>query len=206
MEEGPRQARRRQRIELSREQLLDTAEQLFGDRGYHATGLKEVADRCEYSVGAIYQFFDSKDALYEAVLMRRGPEMTAGMERIVASSDPPDEQLLALAQLQASHFHRYPAWARLTLRVLRPGLRPTADVPDSFLHAFAAAIDAEADLFARGQAAGVLRAGDCRALARLFSSLVSAYHGLDPAISDDPADFSEQELGNLICDAFLVRR
>lgn len=203
---SPREIRRRQRIELSREQILDTAEELFSERGYHATGLKEVAERCEFSVGSIYQFFDSKDALYEEVLMRRGPEMSAEMARIAASDAPGDEQLLALTRLQVSLFRKYPAWGRLTVRVLRPGIRPGTDLPASFLRAFNAAIDLEARLIARGQRAGVLRDGNPRALARLFSSLVSAFHGLDAQISDDPEDFSAEEFLALIRDTFTVRR
>lgn len=205
-EGSPREIRRRQRIELSREQLLDTAEELFSERGYHATGLKEVAERCEFSVGSIYQFFDSKDALYEEVLMRRGPEMSAEIARIAASDAPGDEQLLALARLQLNLFRKYPAWGRLIVRVLRPGVRPGSDLPVDFLRAFNAAMDLAAEIIARGQRAGVLRDGNPRALARLFSSLVSAFHGLDAQVSDDPEDFSAEEFLALIRDTFTVRR
>jgi AcrR family transcriptional regulator len=202
-EAGPREARRRQRIELSREQILDTAEELFAERGYHSTSLKDVAERCEFSVGSIYQFFESKDALYEEVLMRRGPELSEEMVRVAASGAPADEQLLALAQLQVSHFRKYPAWGRLSTRVLTPGMRPATGVPASYLAAFQAAIDLEARLFARGQRAGVLRDGDPRALARLFSSLVSAFHAMDE-VGDQPEDFSAEDFLSVITRAFIV--
>jgi TetR/AcrR family transcriptional regulator len=201
---GPREVRRRQRIELSREQILDTAEELFSERGYHGASLRDVAERCEFSVGALYQFFDSKDALYEEVLMRRGPEMGAGMARIAASGIPADEQLLAMAQMQAELFRAYPVWGRLTIRVLTPGIRPV-DLPASFPAGFKAAIDAEARLFERGQREGVLCEGDPRALARLFSSLVSAFHGLDTGVSDEPEDFSLPEFLELVRRTFVVR-
>jgi hypothetical protein len=56
-------------LSASINELLYAALAQLSERGYHATGLKEVAERCEFSVGSIYQFFDSKDTLYEAVLV-----------------------------------------------------------------------------------------------------------------------------------------
>ena len=39
-----RSQRRLQHLDLSRAQLLDAAEEVFGAKGYYATTLKEVAD------------------------------------------------------------------------------------------------------------------------------------------------------------------
>jgi TetR/AcrR family transcriptional regulator len=82
---------------------------LFSERGYHATGLKEVAERCEFSVGSIYQFFDSKDTLHEGVLLRRGYPMREEMARIASSAEPADEQLLAMAEQVSDDPEDYPA-------------------------------------------------------------------------------------------------
>jgi TetR/AcrR family transcriptional regulator len=202
--ESPREIRRRQRIELSREQILDTAEQLFSERGYHATGLKEVAERCEFSVGSIYQFFDSKDTLYEEVLMRRGYGMREEMTRIAGSAEPAGEQLLAMAKLQIDHFRKYPAWGRLTTKVLTPGARPPTDLPAPFVAAWEEAIGLEARLIDRGQQEGQLRGGNPRALARLFSAMVSSFHALDEQVSDAPENFSAEEFLTLIAQTFVV--
>jgi TetR/AcrR family transcriptional regulator len=201
---SPREIRRRQRMELCREQILDTAEELFSARGYYATGLKEVAERCEFSVGAIYQFFDSKETLYQEVLMRRGPDMRAEMAAIADGPTAPDQQLLALARLQIDHFRRFPAWGRLTTRVLTLGMRPATDLPDSFLTAFNEAIDLEAGIIARGQRAGLLAAGDPRALARLFSAMVSAFHAMDEQVSDAPENLAADEFLALLGQTFII--
>src|SRR5882724_5551180 len=76
---SPRELRRRQRIEVGREQVLDAAENLFGFNGYSATSLEQVAKACEFSVGALYMFFNSKQELLEAVLDRRGIVVMAAM-------------------------------------------------------------------------------------------------------------------------------
>jgi AcrR family transcriptional regulator len=190
---SPREARRQQRISLSREQILDTAEELFGERGYHDTGLKEVAERCEFSVGTLYSFFDGKDSLYHAVLLRRGRGQAALMRQAAEADGPADERLVALARTQVEYFRRYPAWGRLTTRVLTPGLASSAELPAGFQQGYREAIDLEAEVIASGQRVGVIRPGDPRALARMFSALVTSFHLMDPQISDDPADLSVDE-------------
>ncbi|MCU1644365.1 MAG: transcriptional regulator [Nocardia sp.] len=199
---SPREARRQLRIELSREQILDTAEQLFSERGYHDTGLKDVGERCEFSVGTIYSLFDSKDSLYAEVLMRRGRGQIADMRRIAEEDGSPDQRLTAMARLQIVHFRRYPAWGRLMTRVLTVGVGQETTLPEEFQDAYREAIDLEATLIAEGQDAGVLCAGDPRALARLFSALVTAFHAMDPEISDDAEDFDVDEFLGVIAQTF----
>jgi AcrR family transcriptional regulator len=201
---SPREARRLQRIELSREQILDTAEKLFSQRGYHDTGLKDVAELCEFSVGSIYSFFDSKERLYEEVLMRRGPGQLAEMRRIIDDNVSATERLAAMARLQIEHFRRYPAWGRLTTRVLTVGVQQAAAVPASFEKSYHDAIDLEAELFADGQHEGSLCQGDPRALARLFSALVTAFHSMDPEVSDDAADLGVDEFLAMVVRTFAA--
>lgn len=44
--------------------LLQAAERVFSDRGYHATSIRDIAREAGFSVGGVYQFFASKDELY----------------------------------------------------------------------------------------------------------------------------------------------
>jgi AcrR family transcriptional regulator len=191
---------------LSREQILETAEQLFGERGYHETGLKEVAERCEFSVGTLYSFFDGKDSLYQEVLRRRSLGQWAEMRRIAADPAPADERLLEMARMQVEYFRKYPAWGRLTTRVLTPGLPMGPELPTGFQEKYREAIELEAEIVAAGQREGVLRAGDPRALARMFSALVSTFHLMDPEVSDDPVDFSVDEFLAFVAHTFFVRK
>ena len=190
---------------MSREQILDTAEQLFSERGYHETGLKDVAERCEFSVGSIYSFFDSKDRLYEEVLLRRGRGQVDQMRRIADDDAPANERLITMALLQIEHFRQYPAWGRLTTRVLTVGVQPATTLPASFEKAYRDAINLEAELIAQGQREGVLRAGNPHALARLFSALVTAFHTMDSEISDDAEDFRVDEFLGLVAQTFSAR-
>jgi len=68
-------ARRRGAVTAAR--ILDAAEELFAERGYHGTTLRDVADAVGLRIPSLYNHFASKDALYAAVLARGiGPVVT----------------------------------------------------------------------------------------------------------------------------------
>src|ERR1700733_8374523 len=55
----------------TRDRILDSAEKAFADGGYAATSLRSIMAGAGVNVAAIHYYFRSKDALLEAVLMRR---------------------------------------------------------------------------------------------------------------------------------------
>ena len=52
------------------ERILDAAEAAFADKGFEGTTLRDVADRVGIRIPSLYNHFESKDALYAAVLER----------------------------------------------------------------------------------------------------------------------------------------
>src|SRR5215217_1820354 len=110
-----RELRRQQHHELSRNQLLDAAEEVFGRKGFHDTTLKEVAELAEFSVGSVYSFFENKDDLYLSVFLRRGDEFLPGMEAVVDEGSP-SGQLHRLADFEVGFFRQHPHFGRLYLR------------------------------------------------------------------------------------------
>lgn len=63
-------ARKRARPNQTRERILDAAMYLFWENGYHGTGMAEVLKRARARSGSFYYFFESKEAVLEAVLDR----------------------------------------------------------------------------------------------------------------------------------------
>ncbi|HEX3898300.1 MAG TPA: helix-turn-helix domain-containing protein [Mycobacteriales bacterium] len=54
----------------TREQILDVALELFVERGYDSTSLREIAERMGFSKAALYYHFPSKDAILMALHLR----------------------------------------------------------------------------------------------------------------------------------------
>jgi TetR/AcrR family transcriptional regulator len=202
-----RQQRRLLHQDLSRSQLLDAAEEVFGRKGFHATTLKEVAELAEFSVGSVYSFFDNKDDLYLSVFLRRGAEFMPGMRQVVSAAASPLAQLHALVDFEVGFFRRHRHFGRLYLRSFSTS-RPAPEMPESPLLAdnLQTAMEIQADVFVRGQEAGELRGGDPQVLARLFSGLVAAYQSLDPAVMADDPDPAERlplaDLHDMVTRAF----
>ena len=206
--QGRRAQRRSAQVRLSREQILDAAEEVFAYKGFHATTLREIADRAEFSVGSVYSFFSSKDALFTEIFHRRGAEFVPGMREIVSSAKSARDQLHALADFEIDFFRRYPAFGRLFLRETGTSKLRLDPQDDAGRERFAEAMQLEADLFTRGQRAGELRSGDPEVLAELFSGMISAYQSRDPVVADGAAPGTERmtlpELHAILDDAFAA--
>jgi len=187
-----REQRRLLHQDLSRTQLLDAAEEVFGAKGFHDTTLKEIADLAEFSVGSVYSFFENKDDLFLSVFLRRGAEMLPGMQAVVDEGGTPTQQLHRLVDYEVGYFREHPNFGRLYVRSAT-GTAPATEMPDSpsLSHNYASAMEIQADVFRRGQRSKEFRDGDPVVLARLFSGIVSAYQSVDPAVMSDD-DTSER--------------
>ena len=63
-----------------REQVLKVALAVFAQRGYHTTSMNDIADAAGVTKPVLYQHFDSKRALYIAVLETVGDGMITAIE------------------------------------------------------------------------------------------------------------------------------
>src|SRR5215831_20774182 len=59
--------------EASVARILDAAEQMFAEFGYHGVTLKDVAARVGVSSTLMHYHFKGKESIYEAVWARRAP-------------------------------------------------------------------------------------------------------------------------------------
>jgi AcrR family transcriptional regulator len=64
-----------------RDQLLDAANTVFSKVGFEATRMEDVAEAAGVAKGLLYKHFDSKDALFEALLEREGGEFAESLRR-----------------------------------------------------------------------------------------------------------------------------
>ena len=81
-----------------RQQLLDIGRELFGQKGYEATSIEEIAAHADVSKPVVYEHFGGKEGLYEAVV---DGEMRALLERFetALSSGGQPRELLERAAL-----------------------------------------------------------------------------------------------------------
>lgn len=78
-----------------RGQLLIVASEVFVDRGYHAAGMDEIADRAGVSKPILYQHFSSKLELYLAVLNRHVDNLVSGVRQALRTTTDNRQRLRA---------------------------------------------------------------------------------------------------------------
>jgi AcrR family transcriptional regulator len=62
-----REAMKKKRAE-KKQHIIDTATQVFAEKGYHGALTDEIAARAEISKRSMYYYVGDKDTLYEAVI------------------------------------------------------------------------------------------------------------------------------------------
>lgn len=181
--DGPRDQRRRRARELSREQILDAAEEVFARKGFHDATVKEIAAAAEFSVGGVYGFFPEKDDLFVQLYLRRGSEFMDGMRTVFADPRSPRDAMHRLADYQVRFFREHANFGKLFLRSSGVTLGDLdSKIDRAALDNYTEAMNLQAKMFREGQDAGELREGDPEVLAMLFSGLVSAYQSSDPLV------------------------
>ena len=81
-----------------REQLLEAASEVFVDRGFHAAGMDEIADRAGVSKPVLYQHFSSKQDLFLAVLSQHVDVLVSGVRQALRTTTDNRQRLRAAVQ------------------------------------------------------------------------------------------------------------
>ena len=89
----PRQERSRSTVDV----LLRAAAQVFAARGYAATTTNHIAARAGVSIGSLYEYFPSKDALLVALMEARTDSLTSLVYNVTSFS-PTAGELAALVR------------------------------------------------------------------------------------------------------------
>jgi len=76
--------------------ILDSAEKLFGDKGFDATSLRDITAEAQVNLAAVNYHFQSKESLIDAVIGRRMAPLTKRrMEMLdAAGPNPTLEQII----------------------------------------------------------------------------------------------------------------
>src|SRR3979490_513650 len=74
---------------VRRDAFLDVAQRLVQTKGYEAMSIQDVLDELDASKGAFYHYFDSKQALLEAVVERFADGAMATVVPILGDPDLP---------------------------------------------------------------------------------------------------------------------
>ncbi len=98
-----------------REQLLDIGRAVFGEKGYDAASIEEIAQRAGISKPIVYEHFGGKEGLYAVVVDRETSKL---LDRITAAldADHPKAMLEQSARAFLSYVEEEPDGFRVLVR------------------------------------------------------------------------------------------
>lgn len=119
----------------TKKRILDIAERLFAEQGYAGTSLRAIIAEAGVNLSAVHYHFHSKEALLEAVVLRRA--IPANQERLMllercereAGDDPPEiEKIIEAFVAPAFHAAQDPARGGPVFRRLMGRLYAEGDI------------------------------------------------------------------------------
>jgi len=99
-----------------RRRLLDAAVRVFARKGYHASRVGDIAEEAGVAHGLLYHYFESKDAVLEAIFRETWGELLAAIRDVEESGLPAREQLRQVAAIILRSWKRRPDVVRVLVR------------------------------------------------------------------------------------------
>ena len=92
------QAERRERTQAA---IVKAAQRIFGERGFAAATMDDIAASARVAKGAVYHHFATKEALFEAVFEQVSHQLILELDRLARAEKDP---LAAMAVGTAGYF------------------------------------------------------------------------------------------------------
>jgi AcrR family transcriptional regulator len=110
-----------------RESILSAAQGLFASKGFHGVSIDEIARAVNVSPAILYRHFDSKQALYAAVLEKFSCQRQSYVDTIVNSGTRFEDALAGMTQVYISNIAENPDILKIELHSLLEGNPATLD-------------------------------------------------------------------------------
>lgn len=101
--------------EATRERLLDAAEQVFAEKGYHGAVVDDIIRVSDSSKGGFYFHFPNKQAIFLALVDALVPKLAAAVERAITAETDPVRQLDAALRTVLELFSRHRRLTKILL-------------------------------------------------------------------------------------------
>ncbi|MFB0614211.1 TetR/AcrR family transcriptional regulator [Aurantiacibacter poecillastricola] len=115
MDKTPRTNRGRN----TQRKLLDAAAVEFGEKGFHAASISSITRRAEVALGTFYTYFESKDALFQALVQHMSNQVKSGAATAIAElKDTGHPSALDIEEAALASFLRFASEHKEIYRII----------------------------------------------------------------------------------------
>ena len=102
--QGEKLSRREREKLRQRQEILDAALELFSEKGYHNVSMHEIAEKAEFAIGTLYNFFKNKEDLYKTLIIEQANRFHEALTRAVEEADDEIEKLRNYVKAKSTVF------------------------------------------------------------------------------------------------------
>jgi AcrR family transcriptional regulator len=89
-----------------RDEILQAAEKLFAEIGYHNTSMDMIAEKAEFSKGSLYNYFKNKEYLFFCMLDEKLELFSKGLNDRIRKLSDIEDKICALIDFYFDFFNR----------------------------------------------------------------------------------------------------
>ena len=151
----PKDIRKKQRYEA----IVDAAEKVFFSKGIENASMDQVAKQVGLGKGTLYLYFESKNALYRAILYRAFATIKKQIEEALNDTDTGFENMKTILKVYLEFFYNHPDYFNAILHFQNDvfNLEAMASDQQVYLAEGLTIIEMGAQLIEKGQQDGSIR-------------------------------------------------
>jgi AcrR family transcriptional regulator len=138
--------------EERRRQILHAAVRAFARKGYHGCRVSDIAKEAGVAYGLVYHYYDSKEALLEAIFTETWGAMLETIKSVEALDEPARERVRKVTEIVLRTWKRDPDLVRVLVREVTRSSQLQRETDEIEL-----AFEALQRIVEQGQGAGELR-------------------------------------------------
>jgi AcrR family transcriptional regulator len=96
--------------------LLDAALKLMAEKGMEGVAINEITEAADVGFGSFYNHFESKDAIYQALVKSVFDDFADALDRLVSTVSDPAEVVSVAVRHTLLHAQREPLWGQFLIR------------------------------------------------------------------------------------------
>lgn len=121
-EDSTTRLRREREKEVRRQDILSAAAKIFAERGFAEATMEDVAAAAQVAKGTVYLYFETKNALLDAVLIEGSDRLLIIEQEAADSCSRCADKIAAMIHASLEFYDKYPEFFRIQLEeFLRSG-------------------------------------------------------------------------------------